>query len=277
MASKPPQIKKLGQSSQYIRCAIVAGHGFGKTTFAASAPNALFAMSDREGAESPKSLGIGVNNDEWRITHADKGEYSLQALYDYMLGGGCDQYEWLVHDNASVENRLCMRSAMEIMRGRPGNKQDIYTPDKPQYQRSQNQFLEMVEMFYDLPINQIWLVHPRVMYLQDDPEGESKEVITAAVQNDQIAESFLGMMPIVGMGTDIEREVEGGQTEHKRRLYFSHRGMYRGKDRTNALGKFRDDLDVPRMLRLIEAKRAGKVTRPVKKAAPARRRRTANT
>jgi hypothetical protein len=58
-------------------------------------------------------------------------------------------------------------------------------------------------------------------------------------------------------------------------LYFSHRGMFRGKDRTNALGPFRDNLDVPRMMRLIEAKRSGK--KPVaKKTAATRRRRTTN-
>lgn len=275
--AKPPQIKKLGSSSGFIRCAIVAGHGFGKTTFAASAPNALFAMSDREGAESAKALGVGAGNDEWRITHTNNGDNSLEALYNYMVSEGCNEYKWLVHDNASVENRLCMKAAMEIVRNRPGNKQDIFTPDKPQYQRSQNQFLELVEMFYDLPINQIWLVHPRLMYIETD-DG-SQEVITASVQNDQIAESFLGMMPIVGMGTDVFKDnPDGGEPIHKRRLYFSHKGPYRGKDRTNALGKFKDDLDVPRMLRLIEDKRAGKVTRPAaKKATAVRRRRTANT
>jgi hypothetical protein len=254
--------------------ALVAGHGFGKTVFAASAPNALFAMSDKEGAESARNMGVGLGNEEWAINHFDQGDNSLSELYDYMRSQGCDQYTWLVHDNVTIENKLAMARAMEIMNARPGSRQDPFVPDKPQYQRSQNQFQTMVLDFFDLPINQLWIVHPRIMTLSD-PDGNDEEIITAQIQNDQISEWFLGLMPIVGMGT--QRKLEG-KRDPVRRIYFAHRGPYRGKDRTHSLGKYQDNLTIPRMMELVEAKRTAvkpartRVTRPTKKAAAVRRR-----
>jgi hypothetical protein len=275
--AKPPQIKPLGTTGSYIKMALVGGHGVGKTVFAATAPNALFAMSDKEGAESARNMGVGAGNEEWAINHFDQGDNSLTALYDYMVAEGCNDYSWLVHDNVTVENKLAMGRAMEIMNARPGSRQDPFVPDKPQYQRSQNQFQKMVIDFFDLPINQLWIVHPRLITMADPETGEDEEIITAQIQNDQVAEWFLGMVPIVGMVT--QRKIEG-RKEPVRRIYFSHRGPYRGKDRTHALGNYKDNLTIPRMTELIEARRASnkpartRVTRPTKTAA-SRRRRTA--
>ena len=253
--------------------ALVAGHGFGKTVFAASAPNALFALSDKEGAESARNLGVGLDSDEWPIRSWEE----LDELYEYMVNDGCDEYTWLVHDNATVENKYAMRAAMALPKGAHND----YIPAQQSYQYSQNAFLQMVDRFTDLPINQIWIVRPRLISV-DDPDTGSMDIYTADIQNDGIAENFLGMMKIVGMGKPVEpQDDEDSDDEPARRLFFKHRGPYRGKDRTTALGVYQDDLTVPRMMELIEARRrkaARKVTggsRPAAKKTAVRRRRTA--
>lgn len=253
---------------------VVAGTGFGKTVFSATAPNALHVVSDLEGTESAVSVGVGQGNKEWMVDHFDTGDNSLQAVYDYMAGGGCNEFEWLIHDTVTSENNLAMDRAMELMRARHMTrdgeyigKQDYYVADKPQYLRSQQQFMEMVKLFHGLPINQIWLAWPRKMIIVDPETDEEQEVWTAGIQNDYVAEKFLGMMKVIGYGH--ARKGEGGKT--LRRMYFSQRGMYRGKDRYNALGNYKDDLTVPRMMGLIEAKRSGAVRRPARKTATRRR------
>lgn len=274
-------MQDLGTTGRYIRCAFIAGQGFGKTVLAGSAPNALFLMSDREGAESAVSLGLGRNSKEVSINSFKDGDQSLMRALDYMHDGGCDRFEWLVHDNATVENRLAMKQAMKDTKAVREGRQSKYLPDKPQYQWSQNAFLSITEDFMDLPINQIWLVRPKLITL-DDPEKGSIDLLSADIQNPQVAENFLGLFSIVGMG--MVREVEkAGKKQHVRRMYFSHRDPYRGKDRTGALGNYKDDLDIPTMVGLIEAKRAARAARrtvkrtgtvPAKKTAAARRRST---
>jgi hypothetical protein len=53
-----------------------------------------------------------------------------------------------------------------------------------------------------------------------------------------------------------------------RRLYFDHYKVYRGKDRYNALGRFKDNLTVPEMMRLIKTHQDGA---PAKKTTVRRR------
>jgi hypothetical protein len=269
-------IQDLGTTGAYTRMAVVAGQGFGKTVFAGTAPNALFLMSDREGAESAVSLGYGRNSKEVPIRHLDQGPHSLLNALDYMYDKGCDQFEWLVHDNATVENRLCLKRAIQRQVERPGSKMHKWQADKGQYLEAQNSFLGITEDFFDLPINQIWLVRPKLMVF-DDPEKGSIDILGADIQNPQVAENFLGLFSIVGMG--MVREVQkNGKPDYVRRMYFSHRDPYRGKDRTNSLGNYKDDLTVPRMMELIEAKRASRrstTRRATKKTVATRTRRTA--
>lgn len=273
--SKPPQIKDLGQSRPWMRMCVVAGTGFGKTVFSATAPNALHLVSDPEGTESAVSvLGPNTGNQEWAIDHIQNGDNSLAAAYEYLRAEGCNQFEWLIHDTVTAENGLAMDAAMEIMRKKPGGKQDKFIPDKPQYLRSQMQFWDMYKEFTGLPIHQIWLAWPRKMIVINPETEEEEEVWTAGIQNDYVSEKFLGNMKVIGYGHTFKKD-----DDTVRRMYFSQRGMYRGKDRTNSLGNFKDDLTVPRMMKIIEAKRSarsaarrtGAIPRPVKKTASRRR------
>lgn len=268
----PAGIKPLGTTSKWVRMALVTGNGFGKTTFAATAPNALHLTTDPEGTLSAWSRGIGKGNDEWPIRNWEKveGPDSLEEAYEYMREEGCRKYKWLIHDNVTEEQDLAMDRAMKIALGRPGAKQDRFTPDRPQYQRSQRAFMEFTKQFLALPINQIWTGH-RVLMTPNVDEEDAEDFYTVNIQGKEgaIAERFLGYMNVIAFG-EMKRVQEAGKRKVVRRYYFTHTGPYRGKDRFHALGNYKDDLDVPTMMGIIEAKLAGN-RRPAKKTAVRRR------
>lgn len=278
--AKPKAIKPLGSTSKYVRMALVCPSGFGKTVFGATAPRALVLTTDPEGTLSAARMGIGKGNDEWAVRYWEKQEnepgeqLSMEDVYDYMLSEGCQEYDWLVHDNATEEQNFAMARAMKIALARPGNKQDKYIPDKMQYQRSQNSFVQMTKMFIDLPINQIWTVH-RTMMTTTQADGDEIEFYSANIQgkNGAIAEQFLGYMNIIAHGEVKEQRVSAGDKvaiKRVRRYYFTHTGPYRGKDRFHALGNYKDDLTVPQMMEIIEAGGA-RGRSPVRKTATRKR------
>jgi hypothetical protein len=52
-----------------------------------------------------------------------------------------------------------------------------------------------------------------------------------------------------------------------RRIYFSNRGPYRGKDRFDAMGAYQDDLSLPKLEKIIKERRARAGMGPAKPAA----------
>ena len=61
-------------------------------------------------------------------------------------------------------------------------------------------------------------------------------------------------MNMLGFGEAIEKD---GQ--EVRRLWFSYHGPYRGKDRSGAMGRFKDNLTVPELIARFEAAKTAKV------------------
>jgi hypothetical protein len=133
-----------------------------------------------------------------------------------------------------------------------------YVPDQREYLIEQNGLLSLVRKMNSLPVNIIYTAH-RVG--REDGDANDYYSVDIRGKKGEIAEAFLGYMNIIGMG-----EVLTIKDEEVRRLYFSHRHAYRGKDRYNKLGPFRDNLTVPEMMRIIKE---GKVTRPRPRPRPA--------
>jgi hypothetical protein len=238
--------------------ALVAGSGFGKTVVSGTAPKALFLTTDPEGTISAAEFGSTA--DEWKI-ESWQDEGGLADAYNYMLREGCKEYQWLIHDNATEEQNLGMAMAMqEAIKKLP--TRSPFVPDKREYQISQNSFIQMQKQFISLPIHQIWTVQRKWF----DPENGEDGFWSANIQGQggAVAEQFLGYMNIIGHGEVVENKLK----KTVRRLYFDHYKSYRGKDRFNALGRFKDDLNVPEMMRLIKAHQEGA---PVRKTAVRRR------
>jgi hypothetical protein len=247
--------------------ALVTGSGFGKTVFCGTAPQALFLTTDMEGTISAKRMGSTA--EEWKINSwEDKG--GLEDAYAWMRQEGCKSYKWLIHDNATEEQNLGMERAMEVALAKPnGATRSPYVPDKREYQISQNGFIHMTKRFHALPINQIWTVHRKWF----EPSGEGTETTdeemqgfwSANIQGQQgaVAEQFLGYMNIIAHGEVTKNKAK----ETVRRFYFDHYKAYRGKDRFQALGRYQDNLTVPKMMSLIDGE-----TSPVARKTAVRRR-----
>jgi hypothetical protein len=251
---RPKFIRPLAESS-YVRGAIVSASGFGKTVFCGTAPRALFLTTDPEGTISAKAFGSTAQ--EWQISSLEQ----LRDAYVYMAKEGCREFDWLIHDNASEEQALFMNASIAARVARKGAQTDPLVPEQADYQRQQNGIIQITKQFRDLPINQLWTVH-RTVKTTEDEEGEDVEYYSCAIHGKEgaIAEQFLGMMNIIGYGEVITKN-----NKEIRRIYFDHVRKYRGKDRYGKLGRYQDNLTVPRMMELLEGRSPAR--RPARKAA----------
>lgn len=164
---------------------------------------------------------------------------------------------------------MAMGATMEQAR-KINARLDKFISSQQDYLRSQNMIVDMVKKFIDLPVNLIFTVHRTEM-----EDGEGNPYYGAAIHGKQgaLAQQILGYMNITGFGEVIEKD-----GEEVRRLWFTHHGPHRGKDRFQALGKYKDGLDVPTMERYVKravsarpAQAAAKSTRPVKKTTAAKK------
>lgn len=236
---KPKKIRPLG-AGKHVRMALIAKSGFGKTVFCGTAPKALFLTTDPEGTVS--AYNMGSDAEEWQIgTWAE-----LNEAYIWLRDEGIAEegYEWIIVDNITEAQELAMReSILAGVAKRPDR--DEYVPEMKDYQRSQNATIQMVKKFNDLPVNIIYTSHRKGM-----EDGDGQDYYSAAIQGGQgqVAEQILGYMNIIAMG-EVRPNKDGVEV---RRYYFCHHGPYRGKDRFQVLGNYKDDLTVPQMMELIK-------------------------
>jgi hypothetical protein len=238
--------------------AIVAGSGFGKTVFAGTAPKALFLTTDPEGTMSAARLGSTA--EEWKIQSWDE----LGEAYIWLRDEGVGMYDWLIIDNGTECQKFAMAMAMQQALAKHPDRSP-YVPDKREYQINQNAFIEFVLKMHSLPINIIWTFHRKGM-----EDGDGAEFYSVGIQGGQgeVAQLVLGYMNIIAMGERKQVLSPDGTKKEVRRYYTSHTGPYRGKDRFAALGNYKDDLTIPKMMDLLDAKKS----KTPAKATAARRR-----
>lgn len=252
---KPAAIKPLGSVDKFVRMALVASSGFGKTVFSGTARQGLFLTTDPEGTIS--AWAMGSRCEEWQITSWEK-EDGLTDAYRYLRDGGCENHDWVILDNVTEAQSMAMGATMEQARA-INAKLDKYISSQQDYLRSQNMLVDMVKKFIDLPVNLIFTAHRTE---QEDSEGEIYYGAAIHGQKGAIAQQILGYMNITGFGEVIEKD-----DEEVRRIWFTHHGPHRGKDRFITLGKAKDGLDVPTLEKYIErAKIRNKAARQEAKA-----------
>jgi hypothetical protein len=236
----PKQVRSLGVSDKFIRSLIVAAPGFGKTVLAGTAPNALFITTDPEGTLS--AWAFGSEAQEWEI----KDWSEIMQAYTYLRDGGIEEMglDWILIDNASEAQNFGMVETMTKAR-LTNSKLDEFVPSQADYQRSQNMMLKMVKQFNDLPVNVLWTAWQKI---EEDIDGNSYFAPAIHGQQGAIAQMIAGYMNVVGYGEVVE--VDGKEV---RRIWFTHHGPFRGKDRFVALGRKRDGLTIAKMQEIITA------------------------
>jgi len=238
-----PKIHPVGVTDRYQHTLIVAGPGFGKTVFWGTSPQVVFLTTDPEGTVS--AWAMGSKSREWEINSwADMDEAYIYFRDGGLVKEGLDKPgSWIVVDNASETQSFGMAASMKGERANNA-KLDEFIPTQAAYQRSQNMFLTMVRKLHDLPVNVGWTAWIKS---EEDENGETYFAPAVHGQQGALAQQFAGLMNIVGYGEVIEN----GDQEI-RRIWFTHHGPYRGKDRYIALGRKRDDLTVPKMVQIID-------------------------
>jgi len=226
---------------KYVRMALIAPSGFGKTVFCGTAPRALFLTTDPEGTISAWRLGSRA--EEWQITSWEK-EDGLNDAYRYLRDSECQEYDWVIVDNITEAQAMAMGATMEQARANNA-KLDEFISSQQDYLRSQNMLVQFVKKMIDLPVNLIFTAHRTE---QEDGNGDLYYGAAIHGQKGALAQQILGYMNITGFGEVLENEND----EEFRRIWFTHNGPQRGKDRFVTLGKFKDNLDVPKLERYIE-------------------------
>lgn len=234
--AKPGQIHKLDGPPPFIRMAIVAPPGWGKTIFGGTARKGLFLTTDPEGTLSAQQQGSTC--EEWKITSWQ----DLSDAYVYLKTEGCDEYDWVIVDNISEAQYLAMRGSIDAARER-NKSRDEYVPGLDDHQRSQMMMVDFVKKMNDLPINVLWTAHRTT---GEDDEGNV--VYGAAIHGKQgaIEDQILGYMNIVGFGV---------MRDDERIVHLSNTGPFKGKDRYQKLGKARKDLTIPKLEAIVRGDR----------------------
>jgi len=268
--ARPKGISSLATSVDTINMLLVAESGWGKTVFCGTADQrddpanrkkALFLVADPEGTVSAKYQGSTA--DQLPVRDWD----DLVQAYQWLRDEGYIEYSWIIIDSITEMQKIAMKKALEIA-VKMNASRDPDVPAIQDYQKVQNQVLNMVKQFNDLPCHVIYTALP--MRLEDD-EGDVYYLPSLQGGGGQLAQQVMGYMSVAGYGA-FKRAKKGDEEVTARRIYFQPTDMYRCKDRFDALGAFKDNVTVPQIEKLILNKEAAGSKPVAKKKAPARRR-----
>ena len=238
MAAKRPKIQKIGSITNLHMC-IVGPSGSGKTGFMASAGNrCLFLTTDPEGTYTAKALGSDADE------IVCKTAQDFDEAYVWLAEEGHKEYEVVCIDNISEAQKLYLYAAKEAALAR-GAKSDPLVPDPSEYLRAQLAIVRAVKGFHDLPMHVVWTGHQKGF---EDEFGEPFYSLVLQGGKGELAQTVLGYMNI-----NVFLEVIEKDNKEVRRFWTSYKGPYRGKDRTQSLGRYKDNLTWDELIRLTEA------------------------
>jgi AAA domain len=244
----PEAITSLSSYDESINALIVAESGWGKTVLAGTADQrktdggkALF-LATETGTLSASRMGSTA--DLWPIRTWD----SLPEVYRFFrYEGGCDMYEWALFDSITEMQKLSMDSALRrAVRDNQARDPDI--PAIQDYMKVQQQTLNFLRRFNELPVNCLYTALPLRL---EDESGQPYFLPALDGKQGGIAQQAMGYMHVVGHGTKRVIDVADGKRKMVRRVFFQSTGPYRAKDRYGALGRFMDDITIPQITELI--------------------------
>jgi AAA domain len=238
MTSIPSAIINLEAFDESINCLIIAESGWGKTVLAGTA--------DRRKTDGPKALFLATENgtisaarqnstaDLWPIRRWS----DLIEAYSFMAtGGGCDAYQWLLLDSITEMQKLSMDNALTTaVASNKGRDPDV--PAIQDYMKVQQQTLNMLRRFNELPINCMYTALPLRL---EDEDGNPYFLPALDGKQGGIAQQAMGYMHVVGHGVKRNVKQPDDKTIMVRRVYFQSNGPYKAKDRYGVLGRFMDN------------------------------------
>jgi hypothetical protein len=244
----PEAIISLDAWDESINMMLVAESGWGKTVMAGTADQrakggvkAIFLATEK-GTISAKRQGSTA--DVWPIR---RWRDVQEAFLYFNNGSGCRDYQWLLMDSVTEMQKLSMDNTLATGVAEHRKNAD---PDVPQIQdhlKVQQQTLNMLKRYNELPINCLYTALPMRL---EDAAGNPYYLPALDGKQGGIAQQAMGYMHIVGHGIKRKIEVDGKQ-KMVRRVYFQTQGPYRAKDRYDVLGNYIDNPTITQIEELI--------------------------
>lgn len=245
MTNLPDAIVDLEDYDESVNMLIIAESGWGKTVLAGTAdqrkdggPKALF-LATETGTISAKRKGSTASL--WPIkTWAD-----LQSAFNYLArGGGCEEYQWVLLDSITEMQKLSMDAALRKA-VQENSSRDPDVPAIQDYMKNQQQTLNFLRRFNELPINCLYTALP---YRLEDEEGKPYFLPALDGKQGGIAQQAMGYMHVVGHGVKRMVKLSDDKTKGVRRVFFQSTGPYKAKDRYGVLGRWMDDITIPMIM-----------------------------
>lgn len=236
------KVRKLADAEEYVNILIYADSGTGKTVLAGSDDSVLFAAPEDDGLLSAQRMGSKA--DKYDINQWEDLMQLHVDLNELVEEGEEIPYKWLAIDSITEMQAMCMRYILAKTKADNPDKD----PDVPQIQDWQRYYIlfeKMVRAFNDLPVNVIWTALARKA---EDADGNEFMVPEIQGKDYGISMKTVSYMTCYGymMREVVEKErlvdpnkPDGEKKKVKVRqrvIYFEDNGVYRGKDRTLALG-----------------------------------------
>lgn len=243
-SSKPKNIRKASSAPKFIKFMLYGEPGCGKTPVIGSSPKALILNADGPDAvESARAEGTTA--DIWDMTSWDD---MYEAMDYFRRGPGCEEYEWLWLDSASLWQELGLDDIMDELVAKKAHRNE-FIPDQHEYLENYNRFSKWVRHMRPLPIH--FGITAMVMS-EEDEEGNvrSMPLITGKNQSPRIT----GYFTIVGR-LYVKTAKEGGKTVEKRVLQARRSGPYVARDRFQVLPTRMEDPTIPKIMALVSAGR----------------------
>ncbi|ACF05168.1 Sak4-like ssDNA annealing protein [Mycobacterium phage Predator] len=236
------KVRPLTNTEEYVNMLVYADSGTGKTVLAGSDDSVLFAAPEDDGLLSAKRMGSKADKydiNEWEdlmALHAD--------LVELVEDGEEIPYKWLCIDSITEMQAMCMRYILRKVKA----EQPDRDPDIPQIQDWQRYYIlfeKMVRAFNDLPVNVLWTALARKV---EDADGNEFMVPEIQGKDYGISMKTVSYMTCYGyMMREVvekERPVDPNEPDGEKKkikvrsrvIYFEDNGVFRGKDRTLALG-----------------------------------------
>lgn len=240
----------LEDEADYVNLLVYGKSGVGKTVFAGSDDKVLFIAPEDKGTLSAKRMGSTAR--KWPITTWADIEAAYEKLYEAQESGGIP-FNWVVIDSLSAMQAMCMRAILQDA----VDKNPERDPDIPQIQdwmKYYEMFKRFVLAFNDLDVN---VLYTALVRNAEDEEGN--DFLTPDIQGKgyQLAQTIASYMTSFGCMQIRRRKVaEEGKKEaieEYRRITWKDTGVIQGKDRTNVLAPFTNDMTLKQVRQKIQS------------------------
>jgi hypothetical protein len=234
------KVRPLSAASEYVNMLVFADSGAGKTVLAGSDDSVLFAAPEDDGLLSAQRMGSKA--DKYDINKWEDLMSLYEDLNELVEAGEDIPYKWLCVDSITEMQSMCMRYILrKVVEANPDRDPDV--PAIGDWQRYYIIFEKMVRAFNDLPINVLYTALARKV---EDADGNEFMVPEIQGKDYGIAMKTVSYMTSYGymMREIVEKEIpateEGAEPKkikvRQRVIFFEDNGVFRGKDRTLALG-----------------------------------------